>query len=412
MRKDLDKLTALGRNVQAVGDYDPSVLDAFDNQHPARDYWVTFTCPEFTTLCPKTGQPDFATLTIRYIPAKRLVESKSLKLYLFGFRNHGDFHEDVVNVVYDDIWKLLRPKYLEVYGKFDRSVRERRRGGVLPCARPPPVRVLAGRAVAPAGKWKFRNSVLRRAAKKGKIVAVKKKLKYKRILLKLSGEVLANRETGECIDPAKLAFMAARVKKIHALGCQVGIVLGGGNIFRGLTGSAQGVNRVTGDSMGMLATIINGLAMMNALEAIGVPTRVMTSIEMPKLAEPFIQRKAIRHFEKGRVVVFAGGTGNPYFSTDSAAALRASEIGADVLLKATKVDGIYTADPKKDPKAKKYGSLRYETALEKRLKVMDAAAFALCMDNGIPIVVFDFFDGNALLRVVRGEAVGTLVSDT
>ena len=223
-------------------------------------------------------------------------------------------------------------------------------------------------------------------------MAVKKKLKYRRILLKLSGEVLANRETGECIDPAKLAFMAERVKKIHALGCQVGIV--------------------TGDSMGMLATIINGLAMMNALEAIGVPTRVMTSIEMPKLAEPFIQRKAIRHFEKGRVVVFAGGTGNPYFSTDSAAALRASEIGADVLLKATKVDGIYTADPKKDPKAKKYGSLRYETALEKRLKVMDAAAFALCMDNGIPIVVFDFFDGNALLRVVRGEAVGTLVSDT
>ena len=253
---------------------------------------------------------------------------------------------------------------------------------------------------------------MRRAAKKGKIVAVKKRLKYRRILLKLSGEVLANRETGECIDPAKLAFMAERVKKIHALGCQVGIVLGGGNIFRGLAGSAQGVNRVTGDSMGMLATIINGLAMMNALEAIGVPTRVMTSIEMPKLAEPFIQRKAIRHFEKGRVVVFAGGTGNPYFSTDSAAALRASEIGADVLLKATKVDGIYTADPKKDPKAKKYGSLRYETALEKRLKVMDAAAFALCMDNGIPIVVFDFFDGNALLRVVRGEAVGTLVSDT
>ena len=253
---------------------------------------------------------------------------------------------------------------------------------------------------------------LRRAAKKGKIVAVKKRLKYKRILLKLSGEVLANRETGECIDPAKLAFMAERVKKIHALGCEVGIVLGGGNMFRGLAGSAQGVNRVTGDSRGMLATITNGLAMMNALEAIGVPTRVMTSIEMPKLAEPFIQRKAIRHFEKGRVVVFAGGTGNPYFSTDSAAALRASEIGADVLLKATKVDGIYTADPKKDPKAKKYGSLRYETALEKRLKVMDAAAFALCMDNEIPIVVFDFFDGNALLRVVRGEAVGTLVSDT
>ena len=240
---------------------------------------------------------------------------------------------------------------------------------------------------------------------------VSRKIKFHRILLKLSGEVLGNRETGECIDPKNLAFMAERVKKIHGMGVEVGIVLGGGNIFRGLTGAGKGVNRVTGDSMGMLATIINGLAMMNALESIGVPTRVMTSIEMPKLAEPFIQRKALRHVEKGRVCIFAGGTGNPYFSTDSAAALRASEIGADALLKATEVDGIYTADPKKDPKAKKYGTLRYETALEKRLKVMDSAAFALCMDNGIPIVVFDFFDGDALERVVKGEAVGTIVSD-
>lgn len=235
-------------------------------------------------------------------------------------------------------------------------------------------------------------------------------LKYKRILLKLSGEVLKNTDKGDCIDAERLAFMAARVKKIHQLGCEVGIVLGGGNIFRGLSGSQNGVNRVVGDSMGMLATIINGLAMMNALETIGVPTRVMTSIEMPKLAEPFIHRKAVRHLEKGRVVIFAGGTGNPYFSTDSAAALRASEIGASALLKATKVDGIYTADPMKDPNAKKYGSLKYETALEKRLKVMDSAAFALCMDNDIPIVVFDFFDGDALERVVAGEAVGTLVS--
>jgi uridylate kinase len=236
-----------------------------------------------------------------------------------------------------------------------------------------------------------------------------KKLKFKRILLKLSGEVLANRQTGECIDPKNLAFMAERVKRIHAMGCEIGIVLGGGNIFRGLTGAGKGVNRVTGDSMGMLATIINALAMMNALESIGVPTRVMTSIEMPKLAEPFIQRKALRHFEKGRVVIFAGGTGNPYFSTDSAAALRASEIGADALLKATKVDGIYTADPKKDPKAKKFSSLKYEVALEKRLKVMDSAAFALCMDNAIPIIVFDFFDKNALEGVVKGESVGTIV---
>ena len=238
----------------------------------------------------------------------------------------------------------------------------------------------------------------------------KPKLKYRRILLKLSGEVLKNREKGDCIDAERLAFMAERVKKIHKLGVAVGIVLGGGNIFRGLSGAKNGVNRVVGDSMGMLATIINALAMMNALESIGVPTRVMTAIEMPKLAEPFIQRRALRHFEKGRVVIFGGGTGNPFFSTDSAAALKASEIGADALLKATKVDGIYTADPMKDPKAKKYGSLKYETALEKRLKVMDSAAFALCMDNDIPIVVFDFFDGDALERVVRGEEVGTLVS--
>ena len=235
-------------------------------------------------------------------------------------------------------------------------------------------------------------------------------LKYRRILLKLSGEALGNHATGECIDPGNLAFMAERVKRIRALGCEVGIVLGGGNIFRGLSGASKGVDRVTGDSMGMLATIINALAMMNALESIGVPTRVMTAIEMPKLAEPFIQRKALRHFEKGRVVIFAGGTGNPYFSTDSAAALRASEIGADALLKATNVDGVYTADPKKDPKARKYASLSYGTALEKRLKVMDSAAFALCMDSGIPIVVFDFFDKTALERVVKGAAVGTVVS--
>ena len=237
-----------------------------------------------------------------------------------------------------------------------------------------------------------------------------RKLKYRRILLKLSGEVLGNKEKGDCIDPAKLAFMAERVKKIHAMGCEVGIVLGGGNIFRGLSGEGRGVNRVTGDSMGMLATIINALAMMDALEAKGVPTRVMTAIEMPKLAEPFIQRRALRHLEKGRVVIFGGGTGNPYFSTDSAAALKASEIGAEALLKATKVDGIYTADPKKDPKAKKYSSLKYETALEKRLKVMDSAAFALCMDNNIPIVVFDFFDPSALEGVIAGKTVGTLVS--
>ena len=236
------------------------------------------------------------------------------------------------------------------------------------------------------------------------------KLKYRRVLLKLSGEVLGNKVSGDCIDPENLAFMAERIKKVHSLGVEVGIVLGGGNIFRGLAGAERGVNRITGDSMGMLATVINALAMMNALEAIGVETRVMTAIEMPKLAEPFIQRRALRHLEKGRVVIFGGGTGNPYFSTDTAAALKASEIGADALLKATKVDGIYTADPKKDPTAKKYGALKYETAIEKRLKVMDSAAFALCMDNSIPIVVFDFFDPTALEGVVCGKTVGTVVS--
>ncbi|MBR0198453.1 MAG: UMP kinase [Kiritimatiellae bacterium] len=237
-------------------------------------------------------------------------------------------------------------------------------------------------------------------------------MKYSRILLKLSGEVLGNRETGECIDPTKLDFMAERVKKIQALGVQIGIVLGGGNIFRGLTGAGKGVDRVTGDSMGMLATVINALAMRNALEAIGVKARVMTAVEMPRIAEPFIQRKAMKYLERGEIVIFAGGTGNPYFSTDSAAALRASEIGAAALLKATKVDGIYTADPKKDPNATKYSSLRYETALEKRLKVMDSAAFALCMENAIPIVVFDFFDGEALEKVICGEeGVGTIVGD-
>ena len=239
-----------------------------------------------------------------------------------------------------------------------------------------------------------------------------KEIKYSRILLKLSGEVLGNRETGECIDPTKLDFMAERVKEIQALGVQIGIVLGGGNIFRGLTGAGKGVDRVTGDSMGMLATVINALAMRNALEVIGVKARVMTAVEMPRIAEPFIQRKAMKYLERGEIVIFAGGTGNPYFSTDSAAALRASEIGASALLKATKVDGIYTADPKKDPNATKYSSLRYETALEKRLKVMDSAAFALCMENAIPIVVFDFFDGEALEKVICGEeGVGTIVGD-
>jgi uridylate kinase len=235
-------------------------------------------------------------------------------------------------------------------------------------------------------------------------------VKYRRILLKLSGEVLGNRAAGECIDPDILASMARRVAEIVQMGVQVGIVLGGGNIFRGLSGESKGVDRTTGDYMGMLATIINGLAMQNALEQLGLETRVQTAIEMREVAEPFIKRKAERHLEKGRVVIFAGGTGNPYFSTDTAAALRANEIGADVLLKATKVDGVYTADPKKDPNATRLHEVTYEDAINKRLKVMDSAAFALCMENSIPIVVFDFFDEGALARIVCGETeIGTFV---
>ncbi|MCL1920196.1 MAG: UMP kinase [Kiritimatiellaeota bacterium] len=235
-------------------------------------------------------------------------------------------------------------------------------------------------------------------------------MKYKRILLKLSGEVLGNKGSGECIDPDTLASMAQRVARVAQMGVQVGIVLGGGNIFRGLKGEAKGVNRTTGDYMGMLATIINALAMQNALEQLGLETRIQTALAMHQVAEPFIQRRALRHLEKGRVLIFAGGTGNPYFSTDSAAALRASEVGAEVLLKATKVDGIYTADPNLDPDATRYDSVSYEDALTKRLKVMDSAAFALCMDNRIPIVVFDFFDEGALERIVRGDdTIGTLV---
>jgi len=236
-------------------------------------------------------------------------------------------------------------------------------------------------------------------------------VKYKRILLKLSGEVLGNRATGDSIDPAVVADIARRIARIANAGVEVAVVLGGGNIFRGAQGESAGTSRTTGDYMGMLATIINGLALQDAIEATGVPSRLQTAIEMPRVAEPFIQRRAVRHLEKGRVVIFAGGTGNPFFSTDTAAALRASEIKAEVLLKATKVDGIYTADPKKDPTATRFETLSFSDALRLRLKVMDASAFALCMDNHLPIIVFDFFDENALDAAVRGEKIGTLVSD-
>lgn len=234
--------------------------------------------------------------------------------------------------------------------------------------------------------------------------------KYKRVMLKLSGEaLLGEREHG--ISPQTCDAIAKEVKQACQLGVQIGVVIGGGNIFRGLAGTKQGLDRTTGDYMGMLATVINALALQNALEQNGVPTRVQSAIPMQSVAEPFIRRRAIRHLEKGRVVIFAAGTGNPFFSTDTAAALRASEIGADVLLKATKVDGIYTADPKKDAKATKYDRLTYMDALKNRLQVMDSTAFSVCMDNKIPIIVFDLFKSGNIKCAVAGETIGTLVSE-
>lgn len=237
----------------------------------------------------------------------------------------------------------------------------------------------------------------------------KTKNRYKRILLKLSGEVLAD---GNDHIAAKVSNdIALQIKAIHALGVQVAVVIGGGNIWRGLTASHAGMDRTTADYMGMLATVINGLALQDALERNGVYTRVQTAIEMKNVAEPFIRRRAIRHLEKGRVVIFVAGTGNPYFSTDTTAALRASEIGAEIVLKATKVDGIYDSDPKKNPKAKRYTRITYTEALSRRLKIMDSTAFSLCMDNHVPIIVFDMFKKGNLKRVATGEAVGTLVTE-
>ena len=236
-------------------------------------------------------------------------------------------------------------------------------------------------------------------------------VKYRRILLKLSGEVLLNRETSQCIDPEVVARMSAKIKAVRDMDVEVAVVLGGGNIFRGALGEKLGVGRSAGDYMGMLATVINAIALQNALEKLGIPTRVQTAIEMHEVAEPFIHRKAMRHLEKGRVVIFAAGTGNPYFSTDTAAALRASEIGENVLIKATKVDGIYTEDPHKNPNAKKFGKLTFREALATSIRVMDSAAFALCMENDIPIMVLDFFEDESLERAIRGEDVGTLVTN-
>ncbi len=236
-------------------------------------------------------------------------------------------------------------------------------------------------------------------------------MKYRRILLKLSGEALQNHQTGASLDPHVLTAIAEQLKKVRAMDIEVAIVVGGGNIFRGLTSENSGVDRTTGDYMGMLATVVNSLALQSALERVGVHTRVMTSIAMPSLAEPFIRRRALRHLEKGRVVIFGAGTGNPYFTTDSAAALRATEIRADVLIKGTKVDGIYTADPVKDPTATRYDHISYSDALAQQLKIMDAAAFSLCMENKIPIIVFNFFEPDEIIRVLRGEPVGTTVHD-
>jgi uridylate kinase len=236
-----------------------------------------------------------------------------------------------------------------------------------------------------------------------------KKPKFSRILLKLSGEALGG-ENGVGICPRAVQQMAGQVREVRDLGVQVVLVVGGGNIFRGMSGSERGIERATGDYMGMLATVINALALQDALEKLGAPTRVQSAIAMSQIAESFIRRRAVRHLEKGRVVIFGGGTGNPYFSTDTAAALRANEIGAEVILKATKVDGIYDSDPKKNPKAKRFAHTTYLDALQRRLKVMDSTAFSLCMDNKMPIIVFDFSKPHNLRRVILGEKVGTLVS--
>ena len=231
---------------------------------------------------------------------------------------------------------------------------------------------------------------------------------YKKILLKLSGEALmGDQEFG--ISSDVITSYAKQIKEIVDLGVEVSIVIGGGNIFRGISGAAQGVDRVTADHMGMLATVINSLALQNSIEKLGVPTRVQTAIEMPKVAEPFIKRRAQRHLEKGRVVIFGAGTGNPYFTTDTAAALRAIEMETDVVIKATKVDGIYDKDPVKYPDAKKYETVTYNEVLAKDLKVMDATAISLCRENKLPIIVFNSLIEGNLKKVVMGEHIGTTV---
>ena len=233
-------------------------------------------------------------------------------------------------------------------------------------------------------------------------------IKYRRILLKLSGEALAG-EQGYGIDPAVIDGIAAEIKEVSALGVEIAVVIGGGNIFRGLAASSKGMDRASADYMGMLATVMNSLAMQDALEKQGVVTRVQSAIDMQQIAEPYIRRRAVRHLEKGRVVIFSAGTGNPYFTTDTAASLRAMEINAEVILKATKVDGIYSADPKKDKNAVKLPVLTYLEVLQKGLQVMDATATSLCMDNNLPMIIFDMTHRDNIKKVVLGEQIGTIV---
>ncbi|MFZ5819380.1 MAG: UMP kinase [Chloroflexota bacterium] len=234
-------------------------------------------------------------------------------------------------------------------------------------------------------------------------------LKYKRILLKLGGEALSG-EAGFGIDVSEAEAVANRIKEVHQMGMEVAVVIGAGNIWRGKQGLDHGMDRATADYMGMLGTVLNAMALMDALERSGVYTRVQSAIEMRAVAEPYIRRRAIRHLEKGRVVIFSAGTGNPYFSTDTAAALRAMEIDANVVIKATKVDGVYDSDPKKNPDARKFDQLSYIEVLNRRLEVMDSTAISLCMENNMPILVLNLWDEQALLRALNGEAVGTLVS--
>ncbi|BCR05466.1 uridylate kinase [Desulfuromonas versatilis] len=234
------------------------------------------------------------------------------------------------------------------------------------------------------------------------------KPRYQRILLKLSGEALAGQQ-GYGIDPEVIANIASEIKEVVGLGVQVALVIGGGNIFRGVAAASRGMDRASADYMGMLATVMNSLALQDSLEKVGVVTRVQSAIEMQEVAEPYIRRRAVRHLEKGRVVIFGAGTGNPYFTTDTAASLRAMEIGAEVILKATKVDGVYSADPAKVKDAVKYPSLTYLDVLKKGLQVMDATATSLCMDNNLPIVVFDLTSTGNIKKVVLGESIGTVV---